>query len=178
MANLKRSAKSASNWTTVELKAYNISISSESQHPEKFYGIPLPTITILSRDNPDIEQWEYDHFITRISRLDRPTSPQETRRKQGGSLGGPFILDLTRHILNVLGYLRDTSGIFLSRHHMPLQICGDPNRSARSSVSLVQAPQGAVLLVAQTTANGPRPHDPEPQVIAEAIAAFQWNNRS
>ena len=78
----------------------------------------------------------------------------------------------------MLGYLRDTSGVLFSRHHMPLQICGDPNRSARSSVSLVLAPRGAVLLLAQTTANGPRPHDPEPQVIAEAIAAFQWNNRS
>ena len=62
MANLKRSAKSASNWTTVDLKAYNISISSESQHPEKFYDIPLPLITILSRDNPDIVQWNYDHL--------------------------------------------------------------------------------------------------------------------
>ena len=46
MANLIRSAKSGSDWTTNDLLAYNIRVSS--QIPDKFYGIPLPTVADLS----------------------------------------------------------------------------------------------------------------------------------
>ena len=43
MANLIRSAKSGSEWTTNELTAYNISIIEQGQ--DAFFGAPLPPYT-------------------------------------------------------------------------------------------------------------------------------------
>lgn len=84
------------------------------------------------------------------------------------------INDLAKEILPVLGYER-RGLIIRSRYNIPLQTCGDPDRSARTAVSLIQFPS-TILLVVQEDAASAR--DPEPQVIAEAIAAFQFNNRT
>lgn len=81
----------------VDLMAYNISISSESQHPEKFYGICLPSVTSLSSDDPDNTQEGSDSLIRVMSHLNFATSPQETRTNQRG-------LDFTEKLLDVLGY--------------------------------------------------------------------------
>ena len=50
MAHLIRSAKSGSDWTTNELLAYNIRVSSQTPH--SFYGIPLPPVASLN--DPDL----------------------------------------------------------------------------------------------------------------------------
>ena len=84
------------------------------------------------------------------------------------------INDLAKEILPVLGYER-RGLIIRSRYNIPLQTCGDPNRSARTAVSLIQFPSTILLVVQEDAASV---CDPEPQVIAEAIAAFQFNNRT
>ena len=52
MANHIRSAKSGSDWTTNELLAYNIRVSSQTPH--SFYGIPLPPVASLNDLDPDL----------------------------------------------------------------------------------------------------------------------------
>ena len=54
MANryLIRSAKSGNDWTTNDLLAYNIKVSSQS--PDKFYGQPLPPVESLSSIDPNL----------------------------------------------------------------------------------------------------------------------------
>ena len=74
MANLVRSAKSGSEWTTNDLLAYNIIVSSQS--PEIFYGQPLPPTESLSRLDP--------YLIS-------------------GTLGTRGLSDETRRILQYLG---------------------------------------------------------------------------
>jgi hypothetical protein len=76
----------------------------------------------------------------------------------------------------VLGYER--RGLLLrSRYAIPLLICGDPNRTAQTDVSLIQG-SSTILLVLQGDKPTISTRDPEPQVITEAIATFQCNNRT
>src|ERR1700722_2969849 len=62
----------------------------------------------------------------------------------------------------------------------PLQLlrtlCGEMNRSAQTDVCLVQG-TSTILPVVQEDKITTNQRDPEAQVIAEAIAAFQHNNR-
>lgn len=74
--------------------------------------------------------------------------------------------------MRALGY--EKRGLLRSRCAIPLLIGGDPNRSAQTAVCLVQFSSTIILVVQghKTTV------DTEPQVIAEAIATFQCNNRT
>jgi hypothetical protein len=63
-----------------------------------------------------------------------------------------------------------------SRHKMPLLICGNSKRTAQATVAIFLESL-ITLLVVQECKLTPNARDPEPQVIAEAIAVFQNNNR-
>jgi len=78
-------------------------------------------------------------------------------------------------ILQVLGYERPPN-LLQSRHSIPLEICGDSKLSAQADVALLQFSL-TTLLVVQEGKITPGARDPEPQVVAEAIATFQNNNR-
>jgi hypothetical protein len=64
--------------------------------------------------------------------------------------------------------------ILRSRYPIHLAICGE-SRVAQTDVSLIQR-NTTVLLVVQGDKTSISSHNLEPQVIAEAIAAFQYNN--
>ncbi|KAF8224599.1 hypothetical protein L208DRAFT_1409990 [Tricholoma matsutake] len=171
MANLIRSAKSGSDWTAHDLLAYNIKVSPQS--PDRFYGTPLPTVASLSKIDPDLlsgtlsTQGLSDETYRLLQYLDlasRANAGQES-----------VIYDFAREILRVLGY--ESRGLLRSRYAIPLLISGDPNRSAQTDVSLIQG-SSTVLLVVQEDKTTISARDPEPQVIAEAIATFQCNNRT
>jgi len=171
MANLIRSAKSGSDWTTNDLLAYNISVSSQS--PNNFYGQPLPTVESLSSLDPNLLSGTLDtqglsdgtyRLLQYLDLASRANSGQESA-----------IDDFAREILRTLGY--EKRGLLLrSRYAIPLMISGDPKRSAQTDVCLVQG-SSTILLVVQEDKTAVSVRDPEPQVIAEAIAAFQSNNR-
>jgi hypothetical protein len=84
--------------------------------------------------------------------------------------------DFAREILRVLGYEKDDL-LLRSRYAIPITICGDSNRSAQSDIYLIQG-SSTILLVVQEDKTAVSVRDPEPQVIAEAIATFQYNNRT
>jgi hypothetical protein len=130
MAYLFRIAKSGSDWTTNELLAYNIRVSSQS--PDSFYGQPLPTVASLSSLDPNLlsgtlgTQGLSDETYRLLQYLDlasRANSGQESA-----------INDFAREILRALGY--EKRGLLLrSRYAIPLLISGDPNRSAQTDVA-------------------------------------------
>ncbi|KAF8810672.1 hypothetical protein BYT27DRAFT_7221898 [Phlegmacium glaucopus] len=83
--------------------------------------------------------------------------------------------DLAKSVLEVTGF--DQIGTILrTRYNIPFTICGDSHRAARSGVCLVHL-NSMILLVVQEDKTTFSSSDPEPQIIAEAIATFQHNNR-
>ncbi len=170
MANLFRSAKSGSDWITNDLLTYNIRVSSQS--PNQFYGQPLPTVESLS---------SIDHNLLSGTLGTKGLSDETYRLLQYFDLASRANSgqELAKEILRALRY--ENRGLFLrSRHAIPplissgLLFSGDPNRSAQTNVCLVQG-SSTILLVVQEDISSAR--DPDPQVIAEAIATFQCNNR-
>jgi hypothetical protein len=143
MANLIRSAKSGSDWTTNDLLAYNIRVSSQS--PDQFYGQPLPTAESLGNIDPSLlsgtlgTQGLSDETYRLLQYLDmssRANSGQESA-----------VDDFAKEILRVLGY--EKRGLLLrSRYAIPLLISGDSNQSAQTDVCLVQG-SSTILLVVQ-----------------------------
>jgi hypothetical protein len=168
MANLVRSAKSGSEWTTNDLLAYNITVSS--QPPEIFYGQPLPPTENLNKLDPYLisstlgtrglsdETLRILRYLDLASRVDLG---QESA-----------VHDFTREILRVLGY--EKHALLLSRYAVPLLISCDPYQSAQTGICLTQG-SSSILLVVQPTVSI---RDPDPQVVAIAIATFQCNNRT
>jgi hypothetical protein len=122
MASIIRSAKSGSDWTTNDLLAYNIRVSSQS--PDEFYGVPLPTGADLSTLDPHLVSGtlsteglsdETQRLLLYLDLASRANAGQESA-----------IDDFAREILRVLRYER--RGILLrSRYAIPFLICGDPN---------------------------------------------------
>jgi len=167
MAGLLRIAKSSSEWTAKDMLAYNIRVSSQS--PEMFYGQPLPTdFATISRHigiDPNLlsgtpgTQGLSNETYRLLRYLDLASRPIWA------------VHDFAREILRALRYeLRGL--LLLTRLTIPLLISGDPNRSAQTSVCLVQC-SSSIILIPVVEDNV----DPEPKVIAVAIATFQYNNR-
>ena len=79
-------------------------------------------------------------------------------------------------MLRALGY--EKRGIILrSRYVVPLLTCGDSNRSEQIDTCLIQCPSTIILLAVQEDKEVLNVHEREAQIIAEAIATFQYNNR-
>ena len=76
-------------------------------------------------------------------------------------------------LLRSLGY-DDENRIVFIRHAIPFLICGD-NSVAQTNVCIMD--DNEILLLLQEDKRLTSMKDPEPQVIAEAIAAFALNNR-
>ena len=163
MSNLLRSAKSGGDWTANDLLAYNIIVSAQTS--EEFYGRPLPPITSLDPNllfgtlsTPGLSDETY-RFLQHLDLVSRPNLDQESA-----------IHDFTRQMLRALGY--EKRGLLRSRYAVPLLVCGDSNRSEQIDICLVQG-SCTILLVVQEDKDL---LNPEAQIIAEAIATFQYNN--
>ena len=82
--------------------------------------------------------------------------------------------DFAHELLRVVGF-EERGRILRTRHTISLSICGENNTLAESTVCLVDL-RSTVLLVLLKDKTNFNPSNPEPQVIAEAIAAYQHNN--
>lgn len=83
--------------------------------------------------------------------------------------------DFAREPLRVVGF-EESGRILRTRHTILLSVCGENNTVAQTDVCLMDR-QSTILLVLQADETILNPSDPEPQVIAEAIAAYQYNNQ-
>ena len=170
MANLIRSAKSGNDWSTNELLAYNITV--QCQDVSDFFGHELGSIdhldpNLFSAADPtialDLSQETYC-FLVYLNLASRADAGLES-----------FIVELAKSVLEVTGF--DQRGTVLyTGCDIPFTICGDSDQAARSSVCLVR-PNTMILLVVQAEKATFSSSNPEPQIIAEAIAAFQHNNQ-
>lgn len=81
-------------------------------------------------------------------------------------------------IMKELGHERDSDKL-VAGHQMSLSICGEETRcdsQDNTNICLIHQKTGIVLLVAVARSQGSKT-DPEPQLVAEAIAAFGENNK-
>ncbi len=171
MAHLIRSAKSGSDWGTNELRAYNIQVRPQSA--QSFFGHPLPTLDgidpLLVSGILDTTDGLTDRTYQLLEYLDLAHAGRESAT------------NFARELLRELGY--EERGILLTYHRgrddpIPLHICGDAGRSAQMDLCLVHVIHGytTILMIIQEDNPAINARDAEPQVIAEAIAAFQFNN--
>jgi len=166
MANLIRSPKSGSDWTDNELIAYNITVTAQS--PQEFFlrnpESPLVGVDPSLIDSPVDAENVPDHTFQYLTHLDLVTSAGQES----------LIDDFARETLRLLGFAE--RGLALStRYIIPLTICGDNRRTAQTDVCLLDR-RSMILLILQEDKTIFDSTQPEPQVIAEAIAAYQYNN--
>ena len=172
MADLIRSAKSGSDWTSNELAAYNITVRRQSA-PD-FFGYQPNTIPeYLDPEfvhspvppNDNIADVATFRILQYIDLATRANATQESA-----------IDDVARELLRLLNF-EEKGTLLRSRYAIPFLISGDTGRIAQTDLCLIQG-SSTILLIIQEDKTGFSQKDPKAQVIAEAIAAFQYNNLS
>ncbi|KAK0199857.1 hypothetical protein DFS33DRAFT_201161 [Desarmillaria ectypa] len=164
MANLIRSAKSAKDWTRCDLDAYNIHIRLEDS--ATFFGIqdlPHPNVDQEILDVQDAENMVSARNAELVNLLDIAMAPV------GTSAVNDFAMELFKRT-GYTGYTR------VARSHMdtPLLICGEW-RNAQTDVCILDRQQNDIVLLHASESG--EPLNPEAHLVAEAIAAFDQNNR-
>jgi len=167
MANLLRTAKSGSDWTRAELDAYNITIVPQTK--TEFFG---------TNDFPDPTEPSLLGFMTNESR--QTATDKKTKQllhyldlAMDPKMGQEAAVDnFAAELLRGLNY-DDNDRIVFIRHALPFLICGE-NSIAQTDVCLMDDDE--ILLLLQEDKRLTSMKDPEPQIIAETIAAFATNN--
>ncbi len=153
MANLLRTAKSGSDWTSSELDAYHIKIVPVD--PLDFFGVqalPPPQVDPEILEHVEAADMIQDRNAELISLLDLESA----------------VVDFTVELFKVLGYVK-RDRVARTRVDLPLLICGEYHH-ARTDVCLVDHSRNDILLLVQ--------EDNESQLVAEAVVAFSRNNQS
>jgi len=167
MANLIQSAKPGSKWTTKELLNYNIEVVPETV--ATFFGnanLPPSTIspTILAHEvYPAVGLPRDDRLFFHFLEDAMILSPGEESA----------VADFAVHLLRLLGY-DEPNRYIRRRKEIPLFMCLT-NTHAKTDVCVID-PTSGILLLVQEDKQYLGKKDPEPQLIAEAIAAFQSQN--
>jgi len=163
MANLLRKAKSGNDWSQNELYAYNIVV--ELQDAATFFGVnPLPKPAVAGKllNNVTAEDMVDDANYKLLRYMDLAMHPPE---------GESAVDDFAVHLLTLLGYAPRTR-MARTRADIPLIICGQ-DCHAKTDVCIVDSDN---ILLVQEDKRHKESKDPEPQLIAEAIAEFQTYN--
>ena len=168
MAQLLRTKKPGSEWTATELAAYNITVVPQDK--EEFFG---------TADFPEPAEPSMAGFMAAETRHD--TDDKKTRQllhfldlamtpKIGQEAA---VVNFAAELLRGLDY-DDAHRIVFIRHAIPFLICGE-NSVAQTDVCIMDDDE--ILLLLQEDEKLTSMKDPEPQIIAEAIATFALNNR-
>ena len=168
MAQLLRTSKSGSDWTVNELCAYNITIVPQSK--EVFFGtIDFPDPTEPSLAGFMVAETRQDAADKRTKQLlhylDLAMDPKIGQEAAADNFAAELLRGLEYD---------DENRIVFIRHAIPFLICGE-NSVAQTDVCIMD--DNEILLLLQEDNKLTSMKDPEPQVIAEAIAAFALNNR-
>ena len=148
-----------------ELLAYNIDI--QFQDAATFFGVnplPQPAVAdeVLTRLNADDMTNDSNYKFVRYMDLAMDPVPAEESA----------VDDFAVCLLTLLGYV-PRSRMTRTRADIPLTICGEQCH-AKTDVCVVDGDD--ILLLVQEDKRHKERKDPEPQLIAAAIAAFQANN--
>lgn len=169
MANIIRRAKSGSCWTVNELVAYNISIKLLAPH-EFFHTGAGPSLDHLDpailysppgSDDPALSNTTAEY----LGYLDLANK----------AIQESMIYDFARETLRILGF-SERNCTLTTRYNIPLTICGE-TVSAQADVCLVHTRPSMILLVLTEGKSINNNTDAQSHVVAEAIAACQYNNQ-
>ena len=165
---LIRSAKSGSDWGRNELAAYNI--QTERQDAATFFEtdpLPEPHVPADMLNKLEAEDTtDLDAFRT-ISAMDLAMNATPLEESAVG--------DFAVRLFDILGYTsRDV--LLRTRKNIELVICG-VSMHAKTDVCLMINRSEIILLVQEDKRHLEDRGDAEAQLIAEAIAAFQSNNK-
>ncbi|KAH8984576.1 hypothetical protein EDB86DRAFT_3118348 [Lactarius hatsudake] len=166
MANLNRSAKSSRDWIGYDLKAFNIQIQLEDK--TTFFGdpnLPLPVIDEEILTTLKGKDMLSDHNAELIHLLNRAKQPVA---------GGSAVDDFTVELLRRLGYVK-RNRIAHTQMDIPLHICQEQKHAKTLICLLDQLTNDISLLIEEDKLHSPL--ETLPQLIAEAIAAVDFNNR-
>ncbi|KZP01242.1 hypothetical protein CALVIDRAFT_128084 [Calocera viscosa TUFC12733] len=171
MPTLLRSAKSASEWTEYDLRAFNIEVKNVDACA--FFGVHFDSITLDDLD----EGIFHGNARDDIQRSDQAT--QYLRYLDwafNAALGQESaIRDFAQEMLKLCRY-NERDVLLRSQYTIPFTICGEQT-TTQTDVTLVHF-NGIILLITEEDGAGVshRDRDPEAQVIAKAVATFQHNN--
>jgi len=163
MASLKRVAKSGNDWTTEDLCAYNVIV--EARDFGSFFGQPSPILQpfeLLTNQRADEMTSAENHLVISFMDLAMNRIPNEESK----------VAQFTEKLLAALEY-ESLSRCVVLQQQMPLFICGE-SRDATADVCIMDMSE--ILMVVQEDKRHMDAGEPQPQLIAEAIAAFQFNN--
>ncbi|KAH8985090.1 hypothetical protein EDB92DRAFT_2055093 [Lactarius akahatsu] len=166
MANLNRSAKSSRDWIKYDLRAFNIQIQLEDKIT--FFGdpnLPLPVIDEEILTTLKGKDMLSDHNAELIHLLDRAKQPVA---------GGSAVDDFTVELLRQLGYVK-RNRVAHTQMDIPLHICQEQKHAKTLICLLDHLTNDICLLIQEDELRSPL--ETLPQLIAEAIAAVDFNNR-
>ncbi|KAF8800118.1 hypothetical protein BYT27DRAFT_7149116 [Phlegmacium glaucopus] len=166
MANLLRTPKSGSNWTMSELDAYNIIVVPQTK--AEFFGtnnLPDPSASLLGFMTNESRQSATDKKTKQLLHyLDLAMNP---------GMGQESAVDnFAAELLRGLEYDNKDRIIFIQLA-LPFVICGE-NSIAQTNLCIMD--NNEILLLLQEDKRLSSMENPEPQLIAEVIAAFARNN--
>jgi hypothetical protein len=177
MANLIRSAKDSDDWTQNELAAYNITIVT--QNKQEFFGsadLPVPVIPSLSGFMTSEDR---EHAVDGETRKFLHHLDLALNQREGYQAA---IINFAVNILKKLGYdsddRRDDGGdrIIFFDSELPLDICG-VSCEAFIGASVMGDDNEVLLLLDSDSEENITLDDTEPQLVAQAIAAYAANNK-
>jgi hypothetical protein len=171
MDSLIRSAKSGSDWTENDLRAYNIQIRCEGV--ATFFGDPnlrLPEVNEEILTTLEAEDMSSTPNTRLIRLLDRAMIPAPDREESA-------VRDFAVQLFDILGY-KGGNIITRTRRSIPYLICGEW-RVTMADVCLIDCLQDDDIILA--VQEDKRFHseelpDPLPQLIGKVIAAFHYDN--
>lgn len=167
MASLIRSCKSGGNWTSNELEAYRIKVQFRSE-AEFFNNLLVDDVDIsylpndvLTQETSSSDESSY-YFLRYLDLAMKIVDNEESA-----------VDDFAVQLLTLMRY-RGFNRVIRTRKDIKLFMCGNYTH-AKTDVCILN--DNEILLLLQENKAHLNDTDPEPQVIAEAIAAFQHNNR-
>jgi len=166
MRDATRVCKSGCKWTQNDLTAFNIKVVVRLE--KEFFGLSLDDVSLnnipkglVDLEWPSVEDSEsYD--ILRY--LDLAMSIKESEESA--------VDDFASRLLEILMF-KKPGQLIRTRKDIKMIMCGKLTH-AKADVCIVD--EEGILLLLQEDKSHINLSDPEPQVIAEAIAAFQHNN--
>lgn len=165
MTELLRTPKSSRDWTAKELCAFNITVVP--QNKVEFFGtieLPDPSLAgfMTSETRQDATDKKTKQLLHYLDLAMHPKVGQEAA-----------IVNFAAELLKYLEY-DDENRIVFIRHAIPFLTCAE-NLVAQTDICIID--DDGILLLLQEDKRLTSMENPEPQVIAEALAAFALNNR-
>jgi hypothetical protein len=168
MAEITRVCKSGSKWTKNDLRAFNIKVLRK---PEKeFFGFSLGDVSLddvpygfVNFEYPDDDDDPESRDI--LGYLDLAMSSIEFEESA--------VDDFAHELLRILKFKKEDQ-LIRTRKGIKMIMCGKDTH-AKTDVCIINK-RRRILFLIQENKSHKNFSDPEPQLIAEAIAAFQHNN--